>query len=87
MAGWPHVDWHDPIVIALVVVIAVVALWRRWAIVLLAALVVGMGQGLDYLLRHAAVSPAFAQNAVAGIYLVGGLLLAFLLVARFVTKR
>ena len=84
---WFPVDWHDPFVVGLVALIAVVALWRRWSLVLLAALVVALGQGLDYLLRHAAIAPGLAQNAVAGIYLFGVLLVVFLAIARLVSKR
>lgn len=84
---WLRLDWHDPIVVALVALIVLVALWRRWAYVLLAALVVALGQGLDYLLRHADVSPGFAQGAIVAIHLLGALLLAILLVARAVSKR
>ena len=84
---WIRVDWHDPFVVGLVALVIVVALWRRWALVLLAALVVALGQGLDYLLRHAAISPGFAQNAVAAVYLAGVAVLVFLAIAGLVTKR
>ncbi len=84
---WLAIDWHDPLIVALVGVILVVALWRRWALVLLAALLVALGQGVDYLLRHAAITPAAAQGAVLAIYGIGGLFLLFLVVARLVSKR
>ena len=84
---WFPIDWHDPFVVGLVALIVVVALWRRWSLVLLAALVVALGQGLDYLLRHAAIAPGLASNAVAAIYLLGVLLLLFLAIAGFVSKR
>jgi len=84
---WLALDWHDPLVVALVAAIVVVALWRRWAIVLLAALLVALGQGLDYLLRHAAISPAAAQGAVTALYAIGALFLLFLAAARLSSKR
>ncbi|HEU4725381.1 MAG TPA: hypothetical protein VFU59_08815 [Candidatus Eisenbacteria bacterium] len=84
---WLALDWHDPFVVALVGVILVVALWRRWALVLLAALVVALGQGVDYLLRHADLSPALAQGFLLAVYGVGALFLVFLAVARFTSKR
>ncbi len=86
-AGWTGLDWHEPIVIAFVATVLVVALWRRWAIELLAALVVAFGQGLDYLLRHASLDPALARNAVGGLYLVGAAFLVVLVVARLRSKR
>ncbi|MEK7347335.1 MAG: hypothetical protein AABZ94_00535 [Candidatus Eisenbacteria bacterium] len=84
---WLALDWHDPLVVALVAAIAAIALWRRWALVLLAALVVALGQGFDYLLRHAALAPGVAQGAVLAIYVVGAAFLLFLATARFVSKR
>jgi hypothetical protein len=84
---WLALDWHDPLVVALVAAIIAVALWRRWALVLLAALLVALGQGVDYLLRHAALSPAAAHGAVLAIYAIGGLFLLFLAVARLAWKR
>ena len=87
IARWLRLDWHDPVILGLVAVIAVVALWRRWALVLLAALVVVLGQGLDYLLRHGALPPGVAQGAVVLVYALGAALLVFLAVARLVSKR
>ena len=84
---WLALDWHDPLVVALVGVILVVALWRRWALVLLAGLLVALGQGIDYLLRHAAISPAAAQGALLALYGIGAFFLLFLAVARLVSKR
>jgi hypothetical protein len=83
----PGLDWHEPIVVAFVAAVLIVALWRRWSIVLLAALVVAVGQGLDYLLRHASLDPALARNAVTGLYLVGAAFLVFLVAARLLSKR
>jgi hypothetical protein len=87
IARWLPLDWHDPFILGLVAIIIVVALWRRWALVLLAALIVVLGQGLDYLLRHGALSPGLAQGAVTAVYGLGALLLVFLAVARLVSKR
>lgn len=84
---WLALDWHDPLVVALVAAVILVALWRRWGLVLLAALVVALGQGLDYLLRHASLPPGTAHGAVLAIYVVGGLFLLFLAVARLAAKR
>ena len=84
---WLALDWHDPLILALVGAILVVALWRRWALVLLAALLVALGQGIDYLLRHAAISPAAAQGTLLALYGIGAFLLLFLAVARLVSKR
>jgi hypothetical protein len=84
---WLSLDWHDPLVVVLVGVVIVVALWRRWALVLLAALLVALGQGVDYLLRHAAISPGIAQGAILAIYGIGAVFLLFLLIARLRSKR
>lgn len=84
---WLAPDWHDPLVVAVVVLVLAVALWRRWALVLLAALVVAFGQGVDYLLRHAAISPRAAHAAILAIYGIGALFLVFLAVALATSKR
>lgn len=84
---WLALDWHDPLVVALVAAVLAVALWRRWALVLLAALLVALGQGVDYLLRHAALAPDVAERAVLAIYVIGGAFLLFLATARWVSKR
>ncbi len=84
---WLALDWHDPLVVALVAAIAAIALWRRWALVLLASLVVALGQGVDYLLRHATLAPGIARGAVLAIYATGGAFLLVLATARFASKR
>lgn len=85
--AWNSVDWHDPLVIGLVALIIGVAFWRRWGLVLLAALFVALGQGLDFLLRHADIAPGIAQNAIAAVYVGGILLLAFLAIAGLASRR
>jgi hypothetical protein len=84
---WLALDWHDPFVVALVAAILAVALWRRWGLVLLAALVVALGQGLDYLLRHASFGAGAASAAVTAVYVAGALLVLFLAAARVVGRR
>jgi len=84
---WLALDWHDPYVVALVAAIVVVALWRRWALVLLAALVVALGQGLDYLLRHASFGAGFAAAGVTMVYAVGAAFVVFLGAARLFGRR
>jgi hypothetical protein len=80
---WLSLDWHDPLVVAFVVVVLAVALWRQWGLVLLAVLVVALGQGLDYLLRHAAFPPGAAATVVAVVYALGAAFLLFLAAARW----
>lgn len=84
---WLALDWHDPLVVALVAVVVAVALWRRWGIVLLAALVVAMGQGLDYLLRYASFGSDVASGVVTAVYAAGALLVLFLVAARVLGRR
>jgi hypothetical protein len=79
-------DWNDPRVAGIVVVITVLALIRKWSFVLLLALVIALAQGLQYLLGHAGISPEFAHGAVIGVYAFGGILLLFLAIAHFLTK-
>ena len=47
MKAWSRLDWNDPAVIAVLAAIAIVALFRRWSFVLLAVLVIALGQGLE----------------------------------------
>ena len=84
---WLALDWHDPLVVALVAAVIAVALWRRWGLVLLAALVVALGQGLDYLLRHASFSPGLSSGVVAAVYAAGALVVLFLAAARIFGRR
>jgi hypothetical protein len=79
---WTSLDWHDPLVVGFVAVVVAVALWRQWSLVLLAALVVALGQGLDYLLRHASFGAGVASAVLTTVYGLGGAFLLFLVVAR-----
>lgn len=87
MRAWSRLDWNEPVVVAVLVAIAVVALVRRWSFVLLALLVITLAQGLEYLLGHAALGSDFARGAVIGVYAFGGVLLIFLAIAHHFTKR
>ena len=86
-AAWSRLDWNDPLVLVFLGVVAVVALFRRWSFVLLAVLVIALGQGLEYLLGHAALGADFNRGVVIGVYLFGGVLFLFLAIAHFFTKH
>jgi hypothetical protein len=81
------VDWNDPRVIGVVIVIAILALVRKWWLVLLLVLLVALAQGLEYLLQHSALGPDFAKGAVIGVYVFGGILLLFMAIAHYFTKE
>jgi hypothetical protein len=81
------VHWGDPRVVAVVLVLLVLALVRRWSLVLLALLVWGLAEGLQYLLRHSALGPDVTKGVVIGVYSFGGLLFLFLAIAHFFTKE
>jgi len=85
--AWARLDWNDPLVIGVLAVIAIVALFRGWSFVLLAVLVIALGQGLEYLLGHAAFGNDFNRGLVIGVYAFGGVLFLFLAIAHFFTKR
>jgi hypothetical protein len=85
--AWSRLDWNDPLVLAALGVIAVVALFRGWSFVLLAVLIVALGLGLEYLLGHAALGADLTRGIVIGVYAFGGLLFLFLAIAHFFTKR
>ena len=87
MRAWSRLDWNDPAVIAVLAAIAVVALFRRWSFVLLAVLVIALGQGLEYLLDHAALGAEFNRGMVIGVYLFGAVLFLFLAIAHFFTSK
>ena len=80
-------DWSHPFVLAAVALVAIVALVRRWSIVLLLALLFALVQGLTYLLHHAALGPDFIRGVVVGVYGLGGALLLALAVAHFLTRK
>jgi hypothetical protein len=81
------VDWNDPRVIGVVIVIAILALVRKWWLVLLLVLLVALAQGLEYLLQHSALGEDFTKGAVIGVYVFGGLLLLFMAIAHYFTKE
>jgi len=81
------VDWSDPRVIGVVIVIAILALVRKWWLVLLLVLLVALAQGLEYLLQHSALGPDFTKGAVIGVYVFGGFLLLFMAIAHYFTKE
>lgn len=85
--SWFLPDWSDPRVIGVVALMAVLALAGRWALVLLLALLVALGQGMKFLLLHSALNPGLANGAVMGVYVLGGILLLFLAIAHFVTRE
>ena len=84
--SWFGLDWNDPRVIAVVLVIAVLAIVRKWWLVLLLVLIIGLAQGLQYLLQHSALGPDFTKGAVIGVYVFGGFLLLFMAIAHYFTK-
>ena len=87
LGSWFQPNWSDPRVIGVVALMAILALAGRWALVLLLALLVALGQGMKYLLGHSALSPGFTNGAVMGVYLFGGILLLFLAIAHFVNRE
>jgi hypothetical protein len=87
LRSWLGVGWSDPRVIAGLIAIAVIALVRRWSLVLLLILIVALGQGLQYLLRHSALGQDFTRGTVIGVYVFGGILFLFLAIAHMFTKE
>jgi hypothetical protein len=78
-------NWNDVRVVVIVLAAAIVALVRKWSFVLLLALIIALGQGLEYLLGHSALGPDFTRGAVIGVYVFGGILLLFLAIAHLFT--
>ncbi len=82
-----RINWADPRVIAGVIVLLVLALVRRWSLLLLVLLVWALAQGLQYLLRHSALGPDVTKGVVLGVYGFGAVLFLFLALAHFFTKE
>jgi hypothetical protein len=76
----------NPVVIAVVVLITILALLRGWWPVLLLVLLVALAQGLHYLLGHSSLGPEFNRGVVIGVYVFGGIIFVFLAIAHFFTK-
>jgi hypothetical protein len=87
IAALSSVHWGDPRVVAVVVVLLILALVRRWSLVLVALLVWGLAEGLEYLLQHSALGAGVTKGVVIGVYGFGGLLFLFLAIAQFLTKE
>lgn len=86
VAALASIHWGDPRVVAVVLVLLVLALVRRWSLVLLALLVWGLAEGLQYLLQHSSLGPDVTKGVVIGVYAFGGLVFLFLAIAHFFTK-
>jgi len=80
-------NWNDPRVVVIVIASAVAALVRKWSFVLLLALIIALGQGLEYLLGHSSLGADFTRGMVIGVYAFGGILLLFLAIAHLFTKE
>ncbi len=80
-------NWNDVRVVVIVIAVAIVALVRKWSFVLLLALIIALGQGLEYLLGHSALGRDFTRGAVIGVYVFGGILVLFLAIAHLFTKE
>jgi len=87
VAALASIHWGDPRVVAVVLVLLILALVRRWSLVLLALLVWGLAQGLQYLLRSSSMGPDVTKGVVIGVYAFGGLIFLFLAIAHFFTKE
>jgi hypothetical protein len=87
LGSWLPSDWTDPRVIGIIIVIAILAFIRRWSFVLLLALLIALGQGLEYLLSNSSLGPDFTKGAVIGVYVFGCILLLFMAIAHFITKE
>ena len=82
-----RLNWNDFRVVVIIVAIAIIALLRKWSFVLLLALIIALGQGLEYLVQHSSLGPDFTRGLVIGVYGFGGVLLLFLAIAHFFTKE
>jgi hypothetical protein len=82
-----RLNWTEPRVVAAVIVLLILALVRRWSLLLLVLLIWALAQGLQYLLRHSAMGPDVTKGVVLGVYGFGGLLFLFLAIAHFFTKE
>jgi hypothetical protein len=82
-----HLHWGDPRVVAVVIALLIMALVRRWSLVLLALLTWGLAEGLQYLLHHSALGPDVTKGVVIGVYGFGGVLFLFLAIAHFFTRE
>lgn len=87
IAALANVHWGDPRVVAVVVVLLILALVRRWSLVLLALLVWGLAEGLQYLLYQSSLGADVTKGVVIGVYAFGGILFLFLAIAQFFTRE
>ncbi|MGE5175981.1 MAG: hypothetical protein ACM3JJ_06350 [Hyphomicrobiales bacterium] len=91
MTGLLHalggLQWSDPRILSLLVIVAIVALVRRWTLMLLLLLLIALAEGLQYLLLHASLGADFTRGVVVGVYVFGGLLFLFLAIAHVLTKE
>jgi hypothetical protein len=80
-------DWSSPRVLGALVVLAILALVRRWSLVLLVVLVVALAKGLEYLMVGAGMDHGFIHGVVIGVYVFGAVLFFFMAVAHFFTRE
>jgi hypothetical protein len=87
IGAWHGLNWSDPRVIGVLGLITILALVRRWSLVLLLVLLIALAEGMEYLLGHSSLGTEFSRGVVIGVYGFGAVLLVFLAIAHFVTKE
>lgn len=86
LTSWLGGVADQPVVLAVILIVTVVALIRGWWPVLLLVLLVALAQGLHYLLGHSELGAEFNRGVVIGVYAFGGILFLFLAIAHFLTR-
>lgn len=71
-----EIDWKDPKVALILVLLAIFALLRKWFLLLTLIFLIVFGQGLFYILSKRGYPPSTLENIGLGIYLGCGILLA-----------
>ncbi len=71
-----EIDWKDPKVALILVLLSIFALLRKWFLLLTLIFLIVFGQGLFYLLSKRGYPASMLENIGLGIYLGCGIFLA-----------
>jgi hypothetical protein len=75
-----EIDWKDPKVALILVLLSIFALLRKWSLLLTLILLIVFGEGLFYILSKRGYPVSTLENIGLGIYLLCGI---FLVVVAF----
>lgn len=82
-----EIDWKDPKVALILVLLSIFALLRKWSLLLTLILLIVFGEGLFYILSKRGYPVSMLENIGLGIYLLCGIFLVIVAFHNFFLKN